>query len=292
MQTISPITEQLIDLALTEDLNGGDFTTDAIFSDEDVSSGRLIAKSDLVLCGQHIFTYIIEKIESRAFGIYQPVTIQFKFDEGARVKKGDVIAEFSGSTLILLKAERTALNFLQHLSGIATQTRELVDLLPNTRVVNTRKALPGLRELQHYAVRCGGGHSHRYNLSGGTMIKDNHIAAAGSIARAVEKVRDFAPHTLRIEVEVESLEAVREALDAKADIIMLDNMAPEMMREACKIIADRALIEISGNVTVEKAERIRDIPVYCASCGALTHSVRAADISMRFELQKPSVASK
>ncbi|MBR4985766.1 MAG: carboxylating nicotinate-nucleotide diphosphorylase [Proteobacteria bacterium] len=282
MQTISPITEQLIDLALTEDLCAGDFTTDAIFTDKDNSKGRLVAKSDLVLCGQHIFTFIVEKIESRALGIYQPVTIEFYFEEGDRVKKGDIIAEFSGSTQILLKAERTALNFLQHMSGIATQTRALADLLPNTRVVNTRKALPGLRELQHYAVRCGGGCSHRFNLGGGTMIKDNHIAAAGSIAKAVQKVRDFAPHTLRIEVEVETLEAVREALDAKADIIMLDNMSPERMKEACEIIGDRALIEISGNVTVEKAERIRDIPAYCASCGALTHSVHAADISMRF----------
>ena len=282
MQTISPITEQIIDIALTEDLCAGDFTTDAIFADGDVSSGKLIAKSDLVLCGQYIFQFIVEKIESRTLGIFQPVTITFFFDEGARVKKGDVIAEFSGSTLILLKAERTALNFLQHLSGIATQTRALADLLPNTRVVNTRKALPGLRELQHYAVRCGGGHSHRFNLGSGTMIKDNHIAAAGSIAKAVRKVRDYAPHTLRIEVEVESIEAVHEALDAGADIIMLDNMAPDMMREACKIIGDKALVEISGNVTVDRAEGIRDIPAYCASCGALTHSVTAADISMRF----------
>ena len=282
MQTISPITEQLIDLAIAEDLCAGDFTTDAIFDDKNVSHGNLIAKSDLVLCGQFIFTYIVEKIESRALGIYQPVTVTFFFDDGARVKKGDVIAEFSGSTQILLKAERTALNYLQHLSGVATQTRALADLLPNMRVVNTRKALPGMRELQHYAVRCGGGHSHRFNLGGGTMIKDNHIAAAGSIAKAVQKVRDFAPHTLRIEVEVESLEAVREALDAKADIIMLDNMAPDMMREACKIIGDKALVEISGNVTVDKAEQISDIPVYCASCGSLTHSVHAADISMRF----------
>lgn len=283
MQTISPITEQLIDLALTEDLCTGDFTTDAIFSDRDVAHGKLIAKADLVLCGQHIFNFIVEKIQARALGIYQPVTITFFFDEGARIKKGDIIAEFSGSTQILLKAERTALNFLQHLSGIATQTRQLADLLPNTHVVNTRKALPGLRELQHYAVRCGGGKSHRFNLGGGTMIKDNHIAAAGSIAKAVQKVRDYAPHTLKIEVEVESLEAVRDALDAHADIIMLDNMTPDKMKEACNIIGDKALIEISGNVTVERAEQIRDIPVYCASCGALTHSVHAADISMRFD---------
>lgn len=281
MQTISPLTEQIIDIALTEDLCGGDFTTDAIFKDSDVSKGKLVAKSDLVLCGQHIFTYIIEKIEARAFGIYQPVTIQFMFDEGAEVPKGAVIAEFSGSTQILLKAERTALNFLQHMSGIATQTHALCALLPGVRVVNTRKALPGLRELQHYAVRCGGGHSHRFNLGGGTMIKDNHIAAAGSIAKAVQKVRDFAPHTLRIEVEVTCLDEVQQALDAKADVIMLDNMTPDAMREACNLIGDKALVEISGNVTLERAEQIKGIPVYCVSCGALTHSVHAADISMR-----------
>jgi nicotinate-nucleotide pyrophosphorylase (carboxylating) len=236
-----------------------------------------------VLCGQHIFTYIIEKIEARAFGIYQPVTLQFMFDEGAEVPKGAVIAEFSGSTQILLKAERTALNFLQHMSGIATQTHALCALLPGVRVVNTRKALPGLRELQHYAVRCGGGHSHRFNLGGGTMIKDNHIAAAGSIAKAVQKVRDFAPHTLRIEVEVTCLDEVQQALDAKADVIMLDNMTPDAMREACNLIGDKALVEISGNVTLERAEQIKGIPVYCVSCGALTHSVHAADISMRLK---------
>ena len=283
MQTISPITEQLIDLAITEDLAAGDFTTDAIFTDADNSTGYLLAKSDMVLCGQHIFEYIVEKIESRTLGIYQPVTMQFFFRDGDRIAKGQKIAEFSGSTQVLLKAERTALNFLQHMSGIASQTRQLADLLPGIRVVNTRKALPGLRDLQHYAVRCGGGCSHRFNLGGGTMIKDNHIAAAGSIANAVAKVRAFAPHTLRIEVEVTNLDEVQQALDAKADIIMLDNMKPDMMRDACKLIADKALVEISGNVTVDRAEQIRDIPVYCVSCGALTHSVHAADISMRFD---------
>ncbi len=283
MQTISPITEQLIDLAITEDLAAGDFTTDAIFTDDDNSTGYLLAKSDMVLCGQHIFEYIVEKIESRTLGIYQPVTMQFFFRDGDRIAKGQRIAEFSGSTQVLLKAERTALNFLQHMSGIASQTRQLADLLPGIRVVNTRKALPGLRDLQHYAVRCGGGCSHRFNLGGGTMIKDNHIAAAGSIANAVEKVRAFAPHTLRIEVEVTNLDEVQQALDAKADIIMLDNMKPDMMRDACKMIAGKALVEISGNVTVDRAEQIRDIPVYCVSCGALTHSVHAADISMRFD---------
>lgn len=281
MQTISPITEQLIDLTLTEDLCAGDFTTDAIFSDQDNASGYLIAKSDLVLCGQHIFEYIVEKVESRALGVFQPVTVTFFFKDGDFVEKGKKIAEFSGSTQILLKAERTALNFLQHLSGVATQTRRLAELLPEVRIVNTRKTLPGMRELQHYAVNCGSGRSHRFNLGGGVMIKDNHIAAAGSIMKAVQKVRDFAPHTLKIEVEVTNLDEVRQALEAGADIIMLDNMDPETMRKACELIENRALVEISGNVTADRAEQIRGIPVYCVSCGALTHSVHAADISMR-----------
>lgn len=282
MQTISPMTEQIIDLAIAEDLCAGDFTTDAIFGDRDVSRGFLVAKSDLVLCGQNIFSFVVERIEARTLGVFQPVTISFFFEDGARIKAGERIAEFSGSTAILLKAERTALNFLQHLSGVATQTRALCDRLPGVRIVNTRKALAGYRELQHYAVRCGGGHSHRFNLGGGTMIKDNHIAAAGSIAAAVQKVRDYAPHTLRIEVEVTTLDEVRQALQAGADILMLDNMTPESMKQACELIDDRALVEISGNVTVERAEQIRDIPVYCVSCGSLTHSVKAADISMRF----------
>ncbi len=284
MQTISPITEQLIDLTLTEDLACGDFTTDAIFNDTHVSKGYLIAKEELVVCGTDIFEFVVRKIESRTLGSFQPVTITFLVEDGALVSKGTRIAEFSGSTPVLLKAERTALNLLQHMSGVATQTHRIAEVLgPDIRLTNTRKTLPGLRELQHYAVRCGGGHSHRFNLGGGVMIKDNHIAAAGSIAKAVAKCRDFAPHTLKIEVEVTNLDEVQQALDAGADIIMLDNMSHDEMIEACKHIGTRALVEISGNVTLEKASQIKDIPVYCASCGALTHSSHGADISMRFE---------
>lgn len=284
MQTISPITEQLIDLALSEDLACGDFTTDAVFGASHVSKGYLIAKADLVVCGTDVFEFVIRKIESRTLGTFQPVTITFLVEDGQKVAKGTRLAEFSGSTPVLLKAERTALNLLQHLSGVATQTRAIVDILgPDIRLTNTRKNLPGLRELDHYAVRCGGGHSHRFNLGSGVMLKDNHIAAAGSIAKAVKKCRDFAPHTLRIEVEVTNMDEVRQAVDAGADIIMLDNMDHDAMVEACRFIGDKALVEISGNVTLEKAEHIKDIPVYCVSCGALTHSVHAADISMRFE---------
>ena len=181
MQTISPMTEQIIDLAIAEDLCAGDFTTDAIFGDRDVSRGFLVAKSDLVLCGQNIFSFVVERIEARTLGVFQPVTISFFFEDGARIKAGERIAEFSGSTAILLKAERTALNFLQHLSGVATQTRALCDRLPGVRIVNTRKALAGYRELQHYAVRCGGGHSHRdENAPLGAGSRNDHVALEGA----------------------------------------------------------------------------------------------------------------
>ncbi len=285
MQTFSPITEQLIELALTEDLIATDYTTDAVCGGKNtVSRGSLVAKADLVLCGQNVFQYIVEKVQNRAFGAFEPVTAEFLREDGESVKKGDKLAIFSGSTDILLKAERTALNFLQNLSGIATQTRRMADLLGSKiKVVNTRKVPAGMRELAHYAVRCGGGFSHRFNLGGGVMIKDNHIAAAGSISKAVGLCRDFAPHTLKIEVEVTNLDEVREALGAGADILMLDNMSHDMMKEACAIIGDRALIEISGNVTVETVEQIRDLNVQFVSSGSLTHSVRAADISMLFE---------
>jgi len=283
MQTISPMTEQLIDLAIAEDLCAGDFTTDAIFDDKACSKGRLVAKSDLVLCGQHVFRCVVDKIQARCFGTFTPVSICFAFEDGNFVPKGTTLAEFSGATQVLLKAERTALNLLQHLSGVATHTRAIVDILGDKiRLTNTRKTLPGMRELQHYAVRCGGGHSHRFNLGAGVMIKDNHIAAAGSIEKAVKLARNFAPHTLRIEVEVTNLHEVDEALAAGADILMLDNMSPDTMAEACQRIQKRALIEISGNMTIQRAEQIRHIDVYCVSCGALTHSSHAADISMQF----------
>lgn len=285
MQTFSPITEQIIELALTEDLVAGDMTTDAICDDgRRTSRGYLVAKADIVLCGQHVFEYVVEKVQNRAFGAFEPVTVEFLHPDGARLEKGTKIATFSGSTNILLKAERTALNFFQHMSGVATQTHAMAQLLgPKIKLVNTRKVLAGMRELDHYAVQCGGGYSHRFNLGGGIMIKDNHIAAAGSITKAVSQCREFAPHTLKIEVEVTSLDEVREALAAGADIIMLDNMTHDVMKEACDIIGNRALIEISGNVTVESAEQIRDLRVQYVSSGSLTHSVRAADISMLFE---------
>lgn len=285
MQTFSPITEQIIELALTEDLLAGDMTTDAICDDgRRTSRGCLMAKTDLVLCGQHVFEYVVEKVQNRAFGAFEPVTVEFLHPDGARLEKGTKLATFSGSTNLLLKAERTALNFLQHMSGIATQTHQMAQLLgPKIKVVNTRKAMGGMRELDHYAVQCGGGYSHRFNLGGGVLIKDNHIAAVGSIAKAVSQCREFAPHTLRIEVEATTIDEVRQALDAGADIIMLDNMTRDMMKQAGEIIGDRALIEISGNVTVESAEQIRDLRVQYVSSGSLTHSVRAADISMLFE---------
>lgn len=283
MLMISPITEALIDLTISEDLVAGDPTTDAIFSAKDTIKGYLIAKETLVLCGQDVFRYVIEKMSKRSLGHMPTVSVEFLFKDGEIVQKGSKMASFEGSTVVLLKAERIALNFLQHMTGVATHTHALATALgPNVRLCNTRKCLPGMRELQHYAVRCGGGHSHRFNLGAGIMIKDNHIAAAGSIANAVALCRQYASHTLRIEVEVTTLGEVEEALAAGADIIMLDNMDHETVHKACEMIADRALVEISGNITLDKAEQIGKLPVYCASSGTLTHSSHAADISMRF----------
>lgn len=285
MQTLSPISEQIIDIALTEDLIAGDYTAQAICRDRNlVSRGYLIAKADLVICGQHIFECVLEKIQARTYGSFQPVTIEFLFPDGTSVSKGTKIATFSGSTEILLKAERTALNFLQNLSGVATQTRKMSEILGSEiQLVNTRKIPAGMRELHHYAVQCGGGRSHRFNLGSGIMLKDNHIAAAGSIRQAVALCRQSAPITLKIEVEVTNLDQVREAVEAHADIIMLDNMSHDEMKKACEIIGERALIEISGNVTIDSVEQIRDLHVHFVSSGSLTHSVKAADISMLFE---------
>ena len=283
MLCISPIVERMIDLALEEDLCAGDYTTSAIFRDEDSSEAYLVAKQDLVLCGGEIFAYVMRRVSTLSLGSRIPVEVKFLRKDGERVQKGEKIATMQGSTSILLRGERIALNLLQHLTGVATHTRRLVDILgENVTLTNTRKTLPGMRELQHYAVQTGGGHSHRFNLGSGILIKDNHIAAAGGIANAIARAKELAPHTLRIEVEVQTLDEVREALENKADIIMLDNMSDDRMTEALTIIEDRALVEISGNVTVENAERLRKFKNVYVSCGALTHSTHAADISMRF----------
>jgi len=262
---------------LAEDIGTGDITTDCCVDADSVSRGRFIAKAEGVICGLFVAARVFSLVDAR---------IQFTpcVEDGAFVKKGDVVAEIEGPSRGILTGERTALNLLQHLSGIATQTRETVEKVSGTKtqIVDTRKTTPGMRVLEKYAVRCGGGKNHRFGLSDGVLIKDNHIVAAGGITAAIEKVRKVAPHTLKIEVETESLEQVEEALSAGADIIMLDNMSVPMMAEAVKRIAGRALTEASGNMGQRDLREVAATGVDFISIGAITQSAEALDISLRF----------
>lgn len=263
--------------ALEEDMPYGDVTTDNLISLEDQSKARFIAKADGVLSGMTVMKRVFELIDAE-------VSVEIYFEDGSKVKKGDVVAHVAGRTGSILKGERTALNLLQHLSGVATRTNNFAELVKEypVSVVDTRKTLPGLRYLEKYAVRCGGGRNHRFSLSDAVMLKDNHIVAAGGIGPAVSKVRAAIPHTTKIEVETENLEMVQQALDAKADIIMLDNMSNEEMTEAVKLVAGRALTEASGNVTEDRIVEIAKTGVDIISIGCITHSVPAMDISLRF----------
>lgn len=269
--------DELILSALKEDMPLGDITTDNIIARDSRSGAVLVAKQDAVIAGLEVF--------ERVFKLLSP-DINFKrhTEDGQHVKKGEVFLEFEGSTSAMLKGERTALNFLQHLSGIATKTFEYSSKLKGlpVKVVDTRKTVPGLRYLDKYAVRMGGGQNHRYCLSDGVLIKDNHIKAAGGINKAVHQVRGKIPHTVRIEVETETLDQVQEALEAGADIIMLDNMGLDMMKQAVRLINRRALVEASGNVTLDTIYSIAVTGVDIISVGELTHSVKAVDISMKF----------
>lgn len=243
----------------------------------------LRAKADLVLAGGPVFQAVFERVDP---------TLRWDFSahDGDRVTKGQVFATCAGDACNLLKAERTGLNFLQRMSGIATMTRSYVDALGEGRakICDTRKTLPGFRELDKYAVAAGGGANHRFSLSGGVMLKDNHLAAAGGVKQAMALVRHSAPHTLRVEVEVENFDQLQAALEAGAEIVMLDNMSTEDMREAVRRIrafgGDQIVIEASGNITVERLPELRDIGLDFISSGTLTHSVVAADISMRVEI--------
>jgi len=270
--------DRIIENALLEDLHTGDLTTLAILPEKREARGRLIAKESFVLAGIHV--------AARVFHFLDPATLfSACFTDGASLTKGDVIAELSGDAACLLQGERVALNLLQRMCGIATLTARYREAVRGTkaRVADTRKTTPGLRQLEKYAVRVGGGSNHRFGLYDGVLIKENHIAAAGGITVAVERARAFAPHTIRVEVETETLEQVAEALAAGSDIIMLDNMAPEMMRRAVDMIGGRALVEASGGVTLDTIGRIAATGVDIISVGALTHSARAMDISMLLE---------
>ena len=268
--------DKIITTALEEDIHYVDVTTDYLLDDEHTSEAYYLAKDTGVLCGIDIAKRVFELAGGN-------VTMEILKKDGETVQKGDILARMKGSTKTLLKGERTALNLLQHMSGIATATAECVALVAGTRaqITDTRKTLPGLRQLQKYAVTVGGGKNHRYNLSDGAMLKDNHIGAAGSVAKAIEMAKEYCPFVRKIEIEVENLDMVKEAADAGADIIMLDNMSHDDMKEAIRIIDGRAETECSGNVTRENIAKLIDLGVDYISSGALTHSAPIMDISLK-----------
>ena len=279
MNMVNPIyIDNLIKTALLEDMNYLDTTTDYLIPREQEGSARFLAKAEGVLCGMDIAL--------RVFELLQPdFQAEVFFHDGDIVKKGDILARVSGKMRTLLKGERTALNLLQHMSGIATATNEAVKLVEGTRasIADTRKTLPGLRPLQKYAVTVGGGRNHRYNLSDAAMLKDNHIDACGGIANAVGALKGKLGHMVKTEVEVRSLEELKEALTAGADVIMLDNMSPELMKQAVEITNGRALLEASGGITAETLREAALSGVDIISIGALTHSVKAFDVSMKID---------
>ena len=269
--------EKLIRTALREDIGTGDITTASTVSPDAVITGKYVMKDDGIICGVDIVRRVFDAISPDVE--YVPLK-----KDGDEVKRGDVVATVSGNAVAILSGERVGLNLLQHLSGIATCTRNAVEQVKGTkaRITETRKTTPGLRILEKYAVRVGGGASHRFGLSDGILIKDNHIVAAGGITAAINSARDRAPHTLKIEIETETLEQVREAVNAGADIIMLDNMDCPTMKEAVGIIAGRAVTEASGNMGRRDLAEVAATGVDVISIGALTHSVKALDISLKF----------
>jgi len=274
------VIDRIINNALAEDISWGDVTTDSTISDETVIGGTFIAKAEGIVCGIEICRRVFEIID-------ESVTFQAFIRDGQRVLKGDVIAKINGNARSILKGERTALNFFQRMSGIATATDKFVSLISDlkTKIVDTRKTAPGLRILDKYSVKAGGGFNHRFNLSDMVLIKDNHIKAAGGIIPAVKAAKKHTSHAVKIEVEVESIRELIEAMEAGADIVMLDNMTLDMMKEAVSIAKGKVLIEASGNMALEGERNVRAVAetgVDLISVGALTNSVTALDISLRF----------
>ena len=268
--------DDLIRQAIREDINYIDTSADYLIPPDQAGKARFLAKADGVLCGLPVALRVFELLDPS-------FRTQCFHADGDALQKGDIIAELSGSTAMLLKGERTALNLIQHMSGIATATAQAVRLVEGTRasITDTRKTLPGLRSLQKYAVVCGGGKNHRYNLSAGAMLKDNHIVAAGGITNAITLLRGKLGHMVKIEVETRNLDEGAEALRAGAEIIMLDNMPLERMREAVQMADGKALLEASGGITLETLRPVAETGVDIISIGALTHSVKAFDISMK-----------
>lgn len=274
--TIKTNADGLIKSALQEDISSEDVTTNAVIRGKITGEAELICKQDGIICGLPVF--------ERTFRILDDgVSIEFFKAEGERVKKGEIVAKIRGDMRVILSGERTALNFLQRMSGIATYTAQTVKLLEGgkTRLLDTRKTTPNMRIFEKYAVKTGGGCNHRYNLSDGILLKDNHIGAAGGIEKAVQMAKEYAPFVRKIEVEVENLEMCRRAVEAGADIIMLDNMSVEEMKKAVALIDGRAQTECSGNVTRENIQDIKAAGVDFISSGALTHSAPILDLSLK-----------
>ncbi|MFV8751448.1 carboxylating nicotinate-nucleotide diphosphorylase [Nannocystaceae bacterium ST9] len=275
---LGPI-DAIIDAALAEDLASGDLTARLTVPAARVGHAKIVAKQRLIACGGPLVSRVFERVDPG-------VRVEWLVDEGARVEVGTLLARMTGNARALLAGERTALNLLGRGCAVATLTRAYVDAAgPTLRVVDTRKTMPGLRALDRYAVRCGGGHNHRNDLGAGVLIKENHIRCAGSVAAAVRAAREHAPHTLRVECEVTTLAELREAIAAGIEAVLLDNMDDAMLREAVAIADGKLVLEVSGNVTLERLPRLAGIGVDLVSVGALTHSAPSVDLSMQFELE-------
>lgn len=268
--------DELILSALREDITSEDITTNSVMREYQLGEVELICKQDGVIAGLDVFKRTFELFDSKT-------EVTFTKKDGDTVKNGDKIGVVRGDIRVLLSGERTALNYLQRMSGIATYTRSIADLLKGskTKLLDTRKTTPNMRVFEKYAVKVGGGYNHRYNLSDGILLKDNHIGAAGGVKEAVQMAKEYAPFVRKIEIEVENLDMLKEALDAGADIIMLDNMSVEDMKEAVKLVRGKAETECSGNVTKENVEKLVDIGVDYISSGALTHSSPILDLSLK-----------
>jgi nicotinate-nucleotide pyrophosphorylase (carboxylating) len=268
--------DKLICMALQEDITSEDVSTNAVMRSAVKGTVDLIAKEDGIIAGLDVYARVFQILDEKT-------EISFNFKDGDAVKKGDLLGTVTGDIRVLLSGERVALNYLQRMSGIATYTKQVSKLLEGSKVtlLDTRKTTPNCRVFEKYSVRIGGGCNHRYNLSDGVLLKDNHIGAAGSVAKAVAMAKEYAPFVRKIEIEVETMEQVKEAVEAGADIIMLDNMTPEMMKEAVELIAGRAQTECSGNITKENIAKILETGVDFVSSGALTHSAPILDISMK-----------
>lgn len=268
--------DNLIKMALQEDISSEDVTTNAVMRNRKQGEVQLICKQDGIVAGLGVFERVFKLLD-------ETTEVEFYAEDGDEVKNKQLLGVIRGDIRVLLSGERTALNYLQRMSGIATYTHQIAELLKGTKIklLDTRKTTPNMRIFEKYAVKVGGGYNHRYNLSDGILLKDNHIGAAGSVKKAVEMAKKYAPFVRKIEVETENLDMVKEAVEVGADIIMLDNMTPEVMKEAVKLIDGRAETECSGNVTKENIERLVEVGVDYISSGALTHSSPILDLSLK-----------